>query len=332
CIGKWGLGPPGSHADPNRIGFDRFFGYNCQRQAHTFYPTHLWRNDAKLELDGKTYSHDLLEKESLEWVRANKAKPFFLYLAYTIPHVALQVPDDSLDEYKGKWEETPYTGGKGYVPHPTPRAALAAMITRLDRSVGRLTDLLRELGLDKNTIVIFTSDNGAVEGSGGSDLKFFAGNGPLRDGKGSLYEGGIRVPFIAWGKGVPAGKTSDVQGAFYDMPATLCALAGADAPPGDGRDLSAAILGRDVAPPEFLYWEFPSYGGQQAVRMGDWKGVRTGLLKGPSPLQLYDLRNDLGETTDVAAKHPDVVARIEAIMKREHEPSALWRMKGLDGP
>jgi arylsulfatase A len=326
AIGKWGLGPPGSEGDPNRQGFDLFYGYNCQAHAHTFYPSYLWKNDRRVELDGKTFTHDLLEAEALRYVRDHKDKPFFLYLPFTIPHVAMQVPDEALEEYKD-WPETPYTGGRGYTPHPRPRAAHAARVSRLDRSVGRLMDLLAELRLDQNTIVMFSSDNGSIDAVGGHDLKFFEGNGSLRGQKGDLYEGGIRVPFLVrWPGHVQPGSTVDTPGAFWDLLPTLCAAAGAEAPKDvDGLDLHGP------ARHAFFYWEFPSYGGQQAVRMGNWKGIRTDLLKGKlTPVQLYDLATDVGETMDVAAKHPEVVARIEKIMKDSRVPSALFPMKALD--
>jgi arylsulfatase A len=328
AIGKWGLGGPGTEGDPNRQGFDLFYGYNCQRHAHNHYPSYLWKNDRRIELDGKTYSHDLFEKESLDFVRSHKDGPFFLYLPFTIPHVAMQIPDEALDDYKG-WDDPPYEGGQGYTPHSRPRAAHAAMISRMDRSVGRLLDLLAELQLEKDTLVIFTSDNGSIDRAGGHDLKFFAANGPFRGEKGQLYEGGIRVPFIArWPGRLQPGTLSDRVGAFWDILPTLAAAAGADTPKQiDGLDL----LG--PARHEFLYWEFPGYGGQQAVRLGSWKGIRTDLLKGKvTPLQLYDLAADPGETTDLAARNPEVVARIEALMRQSHEPSALFPMKALDGP
>src|SRR5262249_7707633 len=201
-IGKWGLGMHDSSGDPQKQGFDHVFGYYCQRHAHNHYPTFLWRNAQKVPLagnpgaaTGEQHSHDLFEQEALDFIRKNKDKPFFLYLPFTIPHVALQVPQDSLAEYKGKWEDPPYKGGKNYQPHEYPRAAFAAMVTRMDRTVGRILDLLRALDLDDDTIVIFSSDNGPVgDGVGGSHSIFFSSAGVLRGFKGSLFEGGVRVP------------------------------------------------------------------------------------------------------------------------------------------
>jgi arylsulfatase len=342
AVGKWGLGPPGSSGDPLRQGFDLFFGFNCQAHAHNHYPTYLWRNDRKIDvkgnpkkaLVGKQHSHDLFEAEVLRFIEAHKAKPFFLYVPFTIPHVALQVPADSLAEYKGKWDDPPYKGGRGYLPHPHPRAAYAAMVTRMDRSVGRILDLLKKLNLDENTIVFFSSDNGPTHGGvGGSDSAFFASAGPLRGLKGSLYEGGIRVPFIArWPGHIRANTVSDLPCAAYDVLPTLCELAGARAPRDiDGISLVPTLLGKaGQKKHEFLYWEFPSYGGQQAVRLGNWKGVRQGLNKGKTAIQLYDLARDVGEREDVSARHPEVVRRIARIMAESHTPSAVFPLPTID--
>jgi arylsulfatase len=343
-VGKWGLGSPGSEGDPLRQGFDHFFGYNCQRQAHNFYPAYLWRNDKKVMLEGndgksaegKQYSHDLMEVEALEFIRARKGKPFFLYLAFTIPHLALQVPEDSLAEYRGQWEDPPYKGGKGYQPHPAPRAAYAAMVGRLDRSVGRVVALLKDLGLEENTLVLFSSDNGPTHGGvGGSDSEFFSSAGPFRGLKGSLYEGGIRVPLLArWPGKVKAGSASDLPCAFYDVLPTLCEISGAEVPKEtDGISFLPTLLGREGQKPhEYLYWEFPGYGGQQAVRWGDWKGVRQNLNKGNLEIQLYNLAEDIGESKDAAAGNPDVIARISKIMAENHHPSDAFPIKALDTP
>ena len=342
AIGKWGLGPPSSEGDPIKQGFDLFFGYNCQRKAHNHYPAYLWRNDRKVPLEGNNdgltgahYAHDLFEREALQFIRTSREKPFFLYVPFTIPHLALQVPEDSLAEYKGRWEDPPYDGSRRYLPHPHPRAAYAAMITRMDRSVGRIVDLLRELRLDDNTLVMFTSDNGPVQGasagSGGTDSEFFASAGQLRGLKGSLYEGGIRVPFIAkWTGRIKAGTVSDVLAVHYDILPTLSEVAGAKAPPDvDGVSLMPVLLGAKPPAREFLYWEYPAGVGQQAVRLGNWKGVRPDLSKSTA-IELYDLQKDPGERQDVAAAHPDVVKRIAAIMAREHRPSADFPLPAID--
>jgi arylsulfatase A-like enzyme len=363
AMGKWGLGPPGSEGDPLRQGFDRFFGYNCQRHAHNYYPTYLYDDGRRLALDnpafpvtqelpdgadpgdsrsyagytGRVYAPDLVWERARAFIRENEGRPFFLYLPTTVPHLALQVPEDSLAEYRGLWPDPPYRGGNGYLPHPSPRAAYAAMVTRMDREVGRTLDLLRERGLDERTIVVFTSDNGPTyDRVGGSDSTFFRSAGPFRGLKGSLHEGGVRVPAIVrWTGRVSAGLVSERVTGFEDWLPTLLELAGAtDAvPPAvDGQSFAPTLLGRAQEPRPFLYREFPGYGGQQTVRVGDWKGVRQGLGKpGPARLELYDLKGDVGEGRDVAAEHPDVVAQMEALLAREHQPSSAFPLVALDG-
>jgi len=335
AIGKWGLGGPGSEGEPNRQGFDHFFGYLCQRLAHDHYPSYLWRNAERVET-GAPYSHDLFTEEALEFVRRNRERPFFLYLAYAVPHLAIQVPEDSLAPYRGRWEDPPYEGGKGYRPHPTPRAAYAAMVSRLDRDVGRLLDLLRDLGLERDTLVLLSSDNGPTHGGvGGSDSEFFESAGPLRGLKGSLHEGGIRVPLVArWPGRIAAGRTTDHPSAFWDAMPTLLEVAGIEPP--------AAIDGISYAPTlfasgaqrahAFLYWEFPGYGGQQAVRLGDWKGIRRGMNDGNLDLELYDLASDPSESRDLARERPGIVRRIREIMERERRPSPEFPLRPLDSP
>ncbi len=329
AFGKWGLGRVGTTGDPNKQGFDHFFGYICQRQAHTYYPNHLWR-DGKVEWidanrDGKegAYSHDLIAAEALNFVKANKDRPFFLYVPFTIPHVALQVPEDSLAEYKGKWPDPPYTGDKGYFPHPNPRACYAAMVTRMDRDVGRIMSLLKELNLEDNTIVMFTSDNGPTF-NGGSDSAFFESARPLRGLKGSVYEGGIRVPFIVrWPGKIRAGSTSDHICAFWDFLPTCCQLLGVDAPADiDGISILPTLLGQQSKQKkhEYLYWELR---GQQGVRMGKWKAVRARLKR---KIQLYDLDKDIGEQNDVADANPKITAKMAKIMKTGRTDSDVFPM------
>ncbi|MGE0128201.1 MAG: arylsulfatase [Blastocatellales bacterium] len=354
AFGKWGLGYPGSEGDPNKQGFDHFFGYNCQREAHNYYPDHLWRNQEKVMLEGndrgltgKHYSHDLIEAEALKFIRDNRDKPFFAYVPFTIPHLALQVPEDSLAEYAGKWDDPPYDGKNGYLPHPAPRAAYAAMVTRMDRSVGRILELIRQLGLDRDTLVIFTSDNGGAFGAvtkefdflpgrmGGTDYVFFGSTGNSRAFKGSVYEGGIRTPFIArWPGRVKAGSVSHLPAVFYDVMPTLAEIAGAQAPKwADGVSLLPSLTGKGKQRKhEFLFWDFNGYGGQQAVRLGDWKGVLRNLRRGNTKIELYNLATDAGEQHDLAAKHPGIVRRVAAIMRREHTPSEIFPIKVLDNP
>ncbi|HYR59291.1 MAG TPA: arylsulfatase [Chthoniobacteraceae bacterium] len=344
-IGKWGLGMPEDHSAPSDFGFDDYYGYLCQRVAHTYYPPYLWRNGVKeilagnpqvspwdlkgpISPAGKTWSHTLVADESLRWVRAHKDGPFFLHLAFTIPHLSQQVPEDVLAEYRGAFPETPYDGSKHYAAQATPHAAYAAMITRMDRDIGRLLDLLRELKLEENTVVFFASDNGAMDKICGLDVPFFKSNGPFRGGKQELYEGGIRSPFVVrWPGHIKAGTVSDHAGAFWDVPATLCELAGAPAPVGDGLSFAPALLGHAQARHPFLYWEYHSAGGTQAVRLSGkegWKGVRHDIKKNAaSPIELYSLLADEGEKHDVAADHPDVVGRVREIMAKEHTASAV---------
>ncbi len=339
-VGKWGNGGPGSVGHPNRQGFDFFYGYLCQRQAHSYYPTHLWRNEQKVMMpndwtipgkplvgdpadpasyavyDSRVYAQDQIHEAGIDFIRRSKRKPFFLYAAYPVPHLALQVPGDSLREYLGKWDDPPYLGGKGYYPHQTPRAAYAAMITRMDRQIGEMVDELKRLGLDKNTMILFTSDNGPTHDVGGVDTEFFNSAGPLRGRKGSVLEGGLRVPTLAWWPGrVPAGTKSAFPSAGWDYMKTFAEMAGAPAPKdSDGVSMVPALMGRTQTRTAPLAWEFPGYGGQQAVRMGKWKAVRRGIKADPSAQwMLYDLSADLSESRDLAAQHPDVVANAKRI-------------------
>lgn len=319
-VGKWGLGLDRSPGAPWLKGVDEFFGYLNQTHAHTHYPDYLWKNDRKIDIpenrDGarKVYSHDLFAGEALDFIRRHKDQPFFLYGAFTLPHAEVAVPDDSLAEYRGKWPEPkPFAGAKTYKAQKEPRAVRAAMITRFDRDVGRIMDLLDELKIADRTLVIFTSDNGPIT-AGGQDPEFFDSNGPLRDLKFTLYEGGIRVPFIARWKGkIAAGQDSPHLGDFADMFPTFAELAGAKAPGGiDGVSIVPTLLGRPAnqqARREYLYWEAAP---QQAVRMGDWKLVRAAPEKAP---ELYNLADDIGETKNVAAAQPEVARRLESLLQ-----------------
>jgi arylsulfatase len=330
AFGKWGLGRVGTTGDPQKQGFDHFFGYICQRQAHTYYPSHLWRDGEIFWIeenkDGaeRVYSLDLIAQEALKFVRANKDKPFFLYVPFTIPHVALQVPEDSLAEYKDLWPDPPYDGKRGYVAHPRPRACYAAMITRMDKYVGQITALLKELGLEENTLVIFSSDNGPTN-AGGSDAGFFESAGPLHGLKGSVWDGGIRVPFIArWPGRIKAGSETDQVAAFWDFLPTCAELLGVQPPEDiDGISILPTLLGRrdQQKKHEYLYWEL---NGQQAVRLGDWKAVR---LKPDQAIQLFNLATDIGEQMDVAGQNPDVVARVEAILTRGRTESDVFPLR-----
>ncbi len=340
AIGKWGLGGPGTEGDPNRQGFDHFYGYLCQRQAHNFYPGHLWRNGRKEKLEGnayfsprqkfpvdkdpndpacyevykgKTYSFDVMLDDALQFVRESRDRPFFLYFAPTIPHLALQVPEDSLAEYDGVFPESPYLGDKGYLPHPKPRAAYAAMITRMDRGIGRIMELLRDLDLDDKTLVFFTSDNGPTFDIGGADSPFFRSAGDFRGLKGSLFEGGIRVPLLArWPGKILPGTISGHISAFWDFLPTLTEIAGAETPKNtDGISFLPTLKEKSGRQKEhdYLYWEYARK--SQAVLIGKWKALR----RDPeSKIEVYDLERDPGELQNVAAHHPQLVARAENIM------------------
>jgi arylsulfatase A-like enzyme len=362
-FGKWGLGPPASTGDPLEQGFGRFYGYNCQRVAHNFYPTYLWDNDKRVKLKnpdfpahdklkpdesatdpksyarfiGTEYAPDLITEQALAFVTANKDRPFFLYWPTTVPHLALQVPQDSLKEYAGKWDDPPYTGSKSYLPHFQPRAAYAAMVTRMDREIGRLMARINELGLDRKTIFVFSSDNGPLyDHLGGTDCEFFNSHGGLRGRKGSLYEGGVRVPCIVrWPGVIAAGKESDRVTGFEDWMPTLLELTGAQLPKGlDGISFAPTLRGAKQDERPFLYREFPGYGGQQSVRVGNWKAVRQKLnplpATGSPKTELYDMANDGTESHDVAEKHADVVARLEELMRQQHTPNKEFPIRVLD--
>lgn len=372
AIGKWGLGGVGTEGDPLNHGFDRFFGYNCQRQAHNYYPPYLIDQQEQLELpgnvgvvhrahaelpedadphdpasyasfQGEQYAPDLCLERALDFIRDHRGRPFFLYYPTVVPHLALQVPDDSLEQYLGVFEDQPYRGGKGYLPNRHPRATYAAMITRMDSDIGAMLELVRDLGLEENTIIVFTSDNGGAFDLGGANPDFFRTNGELRGHKGDIYEGGIRVPMIARWKGrIPAGAISDRVTGFEDWLPTLLELAtgSADVPHEvDGISFAKTLLGGEQPERPFLYREFPGYGGQQSVHQGRWKYVRRNLT-GPDPrtgaktwqptTELYDLEADPSEKYDLADSFPETVAELAAIAARERLPSKEFPFPALD--
>lgn len=369
AFGKWGLGGPDSSGNPLKQGFDRFYGYNCQRVAHNLYPTYLWDNDRRVNLNnadfssheklspdadpndpasykkfiGKDFAPDLYSEQALRFIRENKERSFFLYYPTILPHLALQVPEDSLQQYAGMFAETPYSGEKGYAPHLTPRAAYAAMISRMDREVGRMMKLIEDLGLDEETIFVFTSDNGpSVDGYGGVDSVFFNSNAGMRGYKGSVYEGGVRVPTIVRWKGkVKASAESSRVTGFEDWMPTLLELCGANRKGSkgiDGISFAPTLLGKSQSERPYLYREFPApgYGGQQSVRVGDWKAVRQQLnaREKSAPnlhIELYNLKTDPTETKDVSAQNAGMVAKMEKLMKEQHTPSPNFRFPALDG-
>ena len=307
AFGKWGLGFVDSSGAPDKMGFEDFYGYNCQRQAHHYYPDHLWRNRERIELDGKTYSHDIIATEMLKWVRAHARQPFFLYVPFTIPHPSYQVPD---------------LGAYANEPWPEPMKKYAAMISRMDATCGELFALLKELKLDESTLVFYSSDQGADNKQA---LELFHSNGPFRGGKRTMYEGGLRVPMICrWPGCIPAGTTNTTQWGFYDFLPTCAALLDRPLPTGaklDGVSALPAILDGKTIKRDFLYWELHEGKFIQGVRVGDWKAAK----HGPNvPVELYDLGKDIAEAHDVSAEHPDIVQQLTAIMQREHVPNPLW--------
>jgi len=343
AIGKWGLGHFGTSGDPNRQGFDLFYGFNCQRHAHNHYPRFLWRNDHKeilpgndRTLNGETYSQDRFTEVALEFIDENKNQPFFLYLPFAIPHLSIQVPESTLAEYTDEIPEEEYKH-RGYLQHPKPRAGYAAMVTHMDRDIGKIMARLEQYGLTENTLIVFTSDNGATYNRlGGSDSDFFNSAGQFRGLKGSLYEGGIRVPCVVrWPARISAGQTSDLISALWDLFPTFTEAADVETPKEiDGLSLLPELTGRteEQLRHDYLYWEFPAYGGQQAVRMGNWKGVRQNLRKKNANLsiELYDLESDVSESNNVAAEHPQTVAKIRKIMKEAHVPSEVFPFPAID--
>ncbi|MFT5127719.1 MAG: arylsulfatase A [Rhodothermales bacterium] len=360
AFGKWGLGFPGSVGDPLNKGFDRFFGFNCQRHAHSFYPDYLWSDDKRIALDnsppvpghaklakdedpsdpknyekykGKDYAADRIIEQVLSFIRSNKDRPFYCYYPTLIPHLALHVPDEELKPYLALgWDDPPHSAR--YTPHFTPRAAYAAMISRLDKYVGRIMNLLEKEGLADNTIIVFTSDNGAT--FLGPMAEFFTSVGDLRGLKGQSYEGGIRVPAIVRYPGkVKPGSQSDVLSGFEDWSSTL--LEWVDGKPlakpvGDGQSLVSALTGTTENRRPFLYREFAGYGGHQAVWIGKWKGIRVNLQKSLTAVELYNLEDDPSESKDLSGSHPEIVSQIRQIMRSQHTPNETFPLLALDAP
>lgn len=364
AFGKWGLGATGNEGDPLKQGFDRFFGYHCQSKAHSYYPAELCDDDRRISLknhppvhghaklpkdadvndsrsydrfQGQDYAPDRINEQVLAFVRENRDRPFFLYYPTILPHLALHVPAEDLKPYhKLGWNDPPFTKKKGgaYTPHFTPRAAYAAMITRMDRYIGRLLDQLDTLGLANDTIVIFTSDNGTTHIKQEVDYDFFTSVGELRGLKGQLYEGGIRVPAIVrWPGHVPIDTVNDRVTGFEDWLPTLLEMTGdsKDLPKNlDGIDFASTLLGKKQEPRPFLYREFAGYGGQQSIRVGEWKLIRTGLNRGKLETGLYNLTKDPGEKRNLAEKHPEIVEKLDKLMRQEHVRSELFPLKKID--
>ena len=366
AFGKWGLGGPESSGRPLNQGVDRFFGYNCQAHAHSYYPSYLWDDAKHIQLNndppvpghaslpdgsdktdaksyamfqGTDYAPDRIHDAAIEFIKANKERPFFLYYPSVIPHVALHVPDEDLKPYLDLgWNDPPFTrdAGYGYTPHFTPRAAYAAMITRLDTYVGNVLRLLDELGLADNTLVVFTSDNGTTHLGREVDYEFFRSVGELRGLKGSLYEGGVRVPTIVrWPGKVEPGSESDRVTGFEDwMPTLLDAVGAIDSVPDevDGISMLPTLLGQKQSERPYLYREFAAYGGQQSIRVGDWKAIRQNMSKGILKTELYNLATDVSEQNDVASEHPQVVQKLEKMMEEVRIPSQVFPLIPIDAP
>lgn len=359
AIGKWGLGPVGSTGDPNRQGFDLFFGYNCQAVAHSYYPRFLWRNGEQIEINkhpipghqkkpegevrledyqGETYAPKLMVEEAEKFIAAQKGGPFFLYLAFIEPHVAIHPPQESVDRFPKEWDAEAYRGEAGYLPHPRPRAGYAAMISDLDDHVGRVLAALDEAGVADNTIVVFTSDNGTTHPTnpdshfncGGCDATFFNSTLNLKGYKGSVYEGGLRVPMIVRYPGHVEGcEVSDAPGYFADWFPTLCEAAELDVPEGlDGESLWPVITGGEAEAHKPMVWVFPEYGGQVAVQMGRNKVLRRGLqTKQPGEWEVYDIVADRGETKDLAKERPDLIEAAKGVLKREMGGNDIFPLK-----
>lgn len=337
-FGKWGLGEHGTVGEPNKKGFDEFFGYLHQLHAQFYYPKFLWHNEEKYEIPENTnncsvYSPDLIMEKTFNFVRKHQSEPFFLYLPFTLPHHEFVASEEDLKMYSGKFEEHPLEHWRdGYALPQEPRATMAAMISHMDKNVGELTALIKELNLDENTLIIFTSDNGAAHGEL-PDPEFFKASGPLKGLKGSMYEGGIRVPMIArWTKHIQPGSTSSHVLYFPDVLPTFAELANvSEIIPAniDGISFLPALLGKANNEHPFMYWEdadyerTPPYGEiastlKQAVLQGDWKAVKNSP---DSPVELYNLASDIGEQNNVAVEHPELVNELEQLMKTQHVPA-----------
>lgn len=358
CVGKWGLGYPGSVSTPNKMGFDFFYGYNCQRQSHTYYPPFLYRNECREYIQGNTlkpvpntkldkgadpndaksyakytkttYAPDLLYKEIIDFVGRSKEQPFVLFWTTPVPHVPLQAPERWVKYYVDKFgDEAPYLGNQGYYPCRYPRATYAAMVSYWDEQIGGLVAELKRQGIYENTIILFTSDNGPTF-NGGSDSPWFDSAKPFKSevwwGKCSLREGGIRAPLIvSWPGKVKAGSQSDLISAFWDMMPTFCDIAGIKPPHTDGISILPEITGNSQKQQQhaFLYWEYPEGTGEKAVRMGNWKAYLPRIKKGNRDVELYNLELDPREQTNMAKYHPELVEKALKIMKQEHTEAEI---------
>jgi arylsulfatase A-like enzyme len=347
CFGKWGLGGVGTSGDPLNKGFDEFFGYNSQTLAHNYYPYYLWHNREKVLLPENrgarsgTYAPNLIQQKTLAFIEQHRAQPFALFVTTIIPHAELAAPPAYMQQAIGKFgPEKPYIGADTsaptftksgpYLSQPHPKAAVVAMMRVLDDHVGQIMRKLQELHLDENTLVIFTSDNGPSP-EGGKNLAYFNSSGGLRGAKRDLYEGGIRMPFIArWPDQVKAGTVSQQLVAFWDLLPTFTEMAGLKTPANtDGLSILPTLTGRGKqAQHPFLYWEFYEQGGSVAARLGQWKAVRLNMATAPNgPIELYDLAADPGEKHDVAQQQPELIARFAQLFAKEHVPSPVFKFQ-----
>lgn len=345
-FGKWGLGYPGSEGDANMQGFDEFYGYNCQRLAHNYYPAHLWDNQNKIVLEGNRddkfgeYAPELIHQRALQFIEKNKDKPFFLFYPTTIPHAELLLPEENLQKFRGKFlPEKNFKGAEPgdegfrngpYGTQPESHAAFAAMVTLLDKQVGEVLDKLKELGLDKNTIVMFSSDNGPHL-EGGADPDYFDSNGPLKGYKRDLYEGGIREPMIAWWPGkIQSGTKTELISAFWDVLPTLAELTGSKIPEKiDGISFLPTLLGKEKQKKhDYLYWEFHEQGGRKALMKGDWKLVKYNILNPEkTTTELYNVSADPGEENNLAASKPELVKELNELMNSARTESDVFTFK-----
>ncbi|EMI16342.1 arylsulfatase [Rhodopirellula maiorica SM1] len=330
-FGKWGLGAPGTASEPLKMGFDRFYGYNCQRIAHCYYPAFLWSDEERELLWGNVASHkhdyapDLIHDQALKFIRDHKDGPFFCYYAAVQPHADMVAPESYMKKYRGKFLPESNYPDDYYAGQPESHAAFAAMVNVLDDYVGEITAELDSLGITDETIIIFSSDNGPHK-EGGHDPDYFNSNGPLRGFKRDLYEGGVRVPMIAvWPETIPAGSVSDEISAFWDFLPTMADLVGKPLPGNtDGVSILPTLLGKPEQQQkhDYLYWEFIEMRGRVAVRKGNWKGVRYNVDKNPnSPIELYDLSVDPGETKNVAAQHPETAVELSKLISESRTMS-----------
>ncbi len=325
CIGKWGMGGPGSEGHPNRHGFDYFYGYLGQGHAHSYYPPFLFENNEKIMLEKKHYSHNLIVEKALEFIDKNAEQPFFLYFSPTIPHAELAVPEENMRQYEGQFQETPFAGGH-YCAQPKPRTAYAAMVTLLDTNVGQIIDQLKQKGVYENTIIIFTSDNG-VHKEGGHDPDYFNSNAGLRGIKRDFYEGGIRTPFIVGWPGmiIPGSRNQHIS-AFWDFLPTVCDITGISTPHDiDGISYLPVLKGLEQPEHDYLYYEFYEKQGTQAIIQNDWKLI---CLQVNAPkkthYELYNLKNDFKEQYNVASLYPDRVEQLKALIKQAHTKNPIF--------